>query len=52
MFYVYAIQSAINSRVYIGQTQDMTTRLAAHNAGRVASTRQHRLWRLIKVSLC
>jgi putative endonuclease len=52
MFLVYAIQSAVNSRIYIGQTQDMTLRLAAHNAGRVSSTRQHRPWKLIKVNSC
>jgi putative endonuclease len=52
MFFVYAIQSVVNSRIYIGQTQNMNVRLAAHNAGRVASTRQHRPWRLIKVNLC
>jgi putative endonuclease len=48
MFYVYAVQSLINSRVYIGQTNDLDSRLAAHNAGAVKSTRQYRPWRLIK----
>lgn len=52
MFYVYAIQSALNGRVYIGQTQDMNVRLAAHNTGRVASTRQHRPRSLIKLNPC
>jgi putative endonuclease len=52
MFYVYAIQSIVNSRVYVGQTDDIDTRLADHNAGRVLSTRQHRPWRIIKLSLC
>ena len=52
MFYVYAIQSIVNSRVYVGQTHDMDTRLADHNAGRVSSTRQHRPWRIIKLSSC
>ncbi len=48
MFYVYAIQSLLNKRVYIGQTQNISTRLAAHNAGRVASTQADRPWKLIK----
>ncbi len=52
MFYVYAIHSNVNSRVYVGQTHDIETRLADHNAGRVPSTRQHRPWRIIKLSRC
>lgn len=52
MFYVYAIQSTLNLRVYIGQTQDIDARLAEHNAGQVRSTRQNRPWRVIKVALC
>ena len=35
MFYVYAIQSSMTSRVYVGQTQDIDSRLAAHNSGTV-----------------
>ena len=52
MFYVYAIQSAVTSRVYVGQTRDMTARLAAHNAGSVRSTKQDRPWRLLKADSC
>ena len=52
MFYVYAIQSAVNSRIYVGQTHDFDTRLADHNAGRVKSTLQHRPWKIIKLSPC
>ena len=52
MFCVYAIQSYLNGRIYIGQTQDISIRLADHNAGRVVSTRQHRPWRLIKCVPC
>jgi putative endonuclease len=52
VFYVYAIQSLTNSRVYIGQTQDIDRRIAAHNSGTVKSTRQHRPWKLIKSNSC
>ena len=51
MFYVYAIRSAVTSRLYVGQTRDMTARLAAHNAGGVRSTKQDRPWRLLKAIL-
>jgi putative endonuclease len=52
MFCVYAIQSLLNGRIYIGQTRDISIRLADHNAGRVLSTRQHRPWRLNKLVPC
>ena len=52
MFYVYAIQSSVNSRIYLGQTHDINVRLAEHNAGRVQSTRKHRPWKIIKVDRC
>jgi putative endonuclease len=52
MFCVYAIQSYLNGRIYIGQTQDISIRLADHNAGRVVSNRQHRPWWLIKCVPC
>ena len=52
MFYVYAIQSSVNLRIYLGQTQDVNVRLAEHNAGRVQSTRKHRPWKIIKVVPC
>jgi putative endonuclease len=52
MFCVYAIQSTLTLRVYLGQTQDIFVRLAEHNSGRMLSTRQHRPWKLIKVASC
>ena len=52
MFYVYAIESLVNSRIYIGQTQNVDRRIAAHNSGVVKSTRQDRPWRLIKSDPC
>ena len=52
MFYVYAIQSMTKSRIYVGQTEDIKKRLAAHNLGAVKSTRQHRPWNLLKSQSC
>ena len=52
MFCVYAVQSLINSRVYIGQTQDLNKRVGAYNAGLVKCTRRDRPWRLLKSQAC
>jgi putative endonuclease len=38
MFYIYILQSP-TGKVYVGQTQDLEHRLAAHRRGRVYSTR-------------
>ena len=48
MFTVYILQSESTNRYYIGQTQDMQSRLARHNAGSVRSTK-HGVpsWRLV-----
>jgi len=48
MFKVYAIKSDLTGRIYVGQTQDLLTRLVQHNAGKVASTRKDRPWVVVK----
>ena len=47
MFKVYAIESLIKGRIYIGYTSDVIARLNYHNAGYVKSTSKDRPWRLI-----
>ncbi len=49
MFWVYAIESEKNGRIYVGQTSDVTKRLADHDSGRVASTAVHRPWGVVAV---
>jgi len=45
--YVYILVSETNPvRHYVGSTSDLTTRLAAHNAGKVSHTSKHKPWRL------
>ena len=45
--YVYILVSERNpKRHYTGHTEDLTTRLQAHNAGQVPHTTKHRPWRL------
>jgi len=47
MFFVYAIQSLVKRRIYIGQTQDIKKRLQYHNSGCVKSTSSDKPWELI-----
>lgn len=41
-FVVYILQSTVNSRKYIGSTQDLSLRLERHNNGDVRSTKPYR----------
>ena len=38
-FCVYAIQSKVSNRIYVGQTGNLSRRLNEHNDGRVKSTK-------------
>ncbi len=49
MFYVYAIRSHLGGRIYIGQTENVSARIASHNDGQVRSTKKYRPWDLIAV---
>jgi putative endonuclease len=46
-FYVYILQSMTTKRYYIGQTQDVQTRLAYHNANFSKSLKNRGPWKLI-----
>lgn len=46
MFVVYILESTVNNAYYIGQTNNLTRRLDAHNAGKNISTRRYRPWRI------
>ena len=44
---VYVLKSTVDgTHYYVGSTSDVTTRLAAHNAGVCAHTRKYRPWQL------
>ena len=47
MRYVYALQSVLKKRIYIGQTKDLNRRLRYHNNGLVKSTFKDKPWKLI-----
>lgn len=44
--YVYILQSASGDHFYTGLTDDLSARLAKHNAGAVPHTSKHRPWQL------
>lgn len=47
MYVIYVLQSLLNKQLYVGFTEDLEERLAAHNRGEVISTKSHRPWHLI-----
>jgi putative endonuclease len=52
MYYVYVLKSIKQDRLYIGSSARPDERLAAHNAGRVRSTKAWRPWRRIMLENC
>lgn len=52
MYYIYVIQSEKDELFYTGFTRDLQNRLHEHNAGKVASTKNRRLFRLIYFEAC
>ena len=48
MYYVYMLRSIPNpDQTYIGFTEDLKTRLKAHNHGQSPHTAKHKPWNLI-----
>ena len=47
MFFVYAIKSEKDGRIYVGFSGDPIKRLSQHNAGKTKSTKGYRPWTLI-----
>lgn len=47
MFYVYVLQSKLNSQIYIGSTNDLKYRVSEHNKGKIFSTKRYKPWKLI-----
>ena len=43
-FFVYILYSEKFSRTYLGQTNNLDSRLSRHNAGAVLSTKAYRPW--------
>jgi putative endonuclease len=47
MYYVYVLQSQLDSRLYVGRSADLKKRLSRHNAGFVKSTKAYKPWALV-----
>ena len=47
MYFVYAIQSEKDKRIYVGMCKNIEVRLREHNSGKTKSTKGYIPWRLI-----
>ncbi len=47
MYYVYAIKSIKDKRIYVGLSSNIERRIIEHNSGYVFSTKGFRPWKLI-----
>ncbi|MCF8233071.1 MAG: GIY-YIG nuclease family protein [Bacteroidales bacterium] len=47
MYWVYAIQSEIDGRIYVGISQNVDLRVNQHNKGHTRSTKGYRPWGLV-----
>ena len=47
MHYTYVIYSEIFNEIYIGQTNNIRSRLMKHNSGMVRSTKRYMPWLLV-----
>ncbi len=47
MYFVYAIQSKIDNRLYVGFTDNLDRRFSEHNSGRTKSTKAYIPWELV-----
>jgi putative endonuclease len=46
-YFIYAIKSRVDNRLYIGFTKDLERRIMEHNQGKTKSTKGFRPWDLI-----
>ncbi len=43
-YFVYAIKSEVDGRIYVGMSEDVERRLSEHNKGKTRSTKGYRPW--------
>ena len=46
-FWVYALSSEVDGRIYVGFSSNVEKRLKEHNAGKTKSTKGFRPWKVI-----
>jgi putative endonuclease len=51
-YYVYVLQSEKDENLYVGYTDDLKKRLNDHNSGRVPSTKNRTLLKLVYYEAC
>jgi len=51
-YFVYAIKSDIDQRIYVGFTSNVNKRIKEHNSGKTRSTKGYRPWKLIFTEEC
>ena len=47
MYYVYAIISGKDNRIYVGLTGNLSRRIREHNGGKTKSTKYYKPWSLL-----
>lgn len=47
MWTIYAIQSEVDKRIYVGMTKDLDRRIKEHNAEKNRSTKAYKPWKVI-----
>ena len=52
MHYVYVLQSMVDQRFYVGQTDNLENRLEEHNHGKVSSTKYRRPFIIVYYEAC
>jgi putative endonuclease len=51
-YFVYAIKSRVNDRIYVGISKDLKRRLIEHNKGYTRSTKAFIPWKIIYQKYC
>lgn len=51
-YFVYAIKSQVDGRIYVGFSSDVEKRLKEHNSGKTKSTKGFRPWNIIYTEEC
>ena len=52
LYYIYAIKSDFDKRIYVGISMNVQKRLEEHNAGKTKSTKGYRPWKIIYKEEC
>jgi putative endonuclease len=51
-YFVYAIKSEVDGRIYVGFSENVQNRIKEHNSGKTKSTKGYRPWKLFFTLEC